>query len=255
MRAALIAHRVLPDVEANLSEILRWIEKAARSGADLIVFSEAALTGLINTDEPAVDLLLGQTIPGPLTETLAQQARRRHIWLALGLLEREGNRLYDSAVLLAPDGCIALKYRRIQPQWHGKRADPAVYCQGHELPAAQTPLGSFVFLICGDLFDDGLVQRVRHLGPDYLLIPFARCFDDGSYDQRRWDREERPVYVERVKLTDATALMVNYLADRELLGGAFGGAMVVSGNGVMIDCLPLGRPGMLVVDLQRGQEV
>jgi hypothetical protein len=82
-----------------------------------------------------------------------------------------------------------------------------------------------------------------------LLFPFARCFPDGSYDQNRWDVEEKPLYVERVKLAGITALMTNYLSEVSLDGGSFGGAMVVSGDGAVVDSFPLGKVGMLLVDL------
>jgi predicted amidohydrolase len=255
MKVALVVHRVLPDVDANLATIVDMAQRAADDGADLVLFSEAALTGLINNDHPAHDLPLGCAIPGPVTGVLGRLARQRRLWLAIGLLEREGNQLYDSALLLTPGGEIGLKYRRIQPQWHGKGADPTVYCQGTALPRLETPLGTFAFLICGDLFDDGIVRRVRDLRPDWLLFPFARCFssrpgDQGrSSDQKRWDREEKPAYAQRVALAGVTTLMTNYLADRTLLGGTFGGAMVVAADGTVIDALPLGRAGMLVVDL------
>ena len=249
MKTALVVNRVLPNIDANLTAILNMANEAADADADLVLFPEAALTGLINKDEPSHDLLLGQAIPGPVTDVLAELACKRRIWLAIGLLEREGDRLYDSAVLFTPDGEIGLKYRRIQPQWHSRRADPSVYCQGTELSKVETPLGTFAFLICGDLFDDELIQRIRELRPDWLLFPFARCFSDGSYDQERWDREEKPEYVQRVKLAGITTLMTNYIADKDLLGGSFGGAMVVSSDGTVIDSFPLGKAGILVVDL------
>jgi len=249
MRAALVVHRVLPEIGANLVAILNMANEAADGGADLVVFAEAALTGLINNDDPSHDLPLGQVIPGPVTDALAGLARERCIWLAIGLLEREGGRLYDTAVLFTLDGGIGLKYRRIQPQWHGTDADPSVYCQGTELSKVETPGGDFAFLICGDLFDDELVQRMRDLQPHRLLFPFARCFDDGSYDQERWDREEKPEYVQRVTLAGTTTLMANTLAGRELDRGSFGGAMVVSKDGAVVDSLPLGRVGTLLVDL------
>jgi len=249
MKAALAVTRVLPDIDANLSIILDMAEKAADAGAELVLFPEAALTGLINNDDPSHDLPLGQTIPGTATEVLSALACRKRIWLAIGLLEREDQRLYDSAVMFTPDGTIKLKYRRIHPMWHGKSADPSVYCQGTEIPRIKTPLGTFVFLICGDLFDDELAQRVKCLEPDWLLFPFVRCFSDGSYDQKRWDNEEKPEYIKQIQLIGVTALMTNYLADRDMLGGAFGGAMVVSGSGDVIDSFPLGKTGMLLVDL------
>lgn len=192
---------------------------------------------------------LGQTIPGDVTNILAAIAHEECIWLAVGLLEREDRRLYDSAVMFTPDGEIGLKYRRIHPLWHGRNADPSVYCQGTETPSIETPLGVFAFLICGDLFDDELARRVKLLEPDWLLFPFARCFSDGSYDQERWDREEKPEYAKQVELIGVTTLMTNYLADRDMMNGAFGGAMVVAENGDVMNSLPLGKTGILMVDL------
>jgi len=249
VKAALVVNRVLFDIGANLATSLKMANEAADAGADLVLFPEAALTGLINNDDPSHDLSLGQAIPGPATEVLAGLTRERRIWLGIGILEREGGRLYDSAVLLTPDGEIGLKYRRITPQWHGRTADPSIYRQGTELSKLETSLGTFAFLICGDLFDDELIQRVRVLRPDWLLFPFARCFDDGSCDQRRWEREEKPMYVQRARLTGSTTLMTNYLAEGNLLRGGFGGAMVVSSDGTVVDSLPLGKVGILLVDL------
>ena len=249
MKAALVVNRVTPNTEANLSAILEMAGEAADAGAELVLFPEAALTGLINNGDPAHDLPLGQTIPGIVTDMLAALAHRKRIWVAIGLLEREDGRLYDSAVMFTPDGDIGLRYRRIHPMWHGRNADASVYCQGTELPRIETSLGTFAFLICGDLFDDELIHRVKCLEPDWLLFPFARCFDDGSYDQERWDKKEEPEYIKRIQLVGVTTLMTNYLADRNMQGGSFGGAMVVSNNGDVIDAFPLGKTGMLVVDL------
>lgn len=249
MRAALVVHRVVPGVETNLATMIDLAGQAADKGANLVLFSEAALTGLINNDNPAHDLLLGQPVPGTATSQLGAFSHERGVWLAVGLLEQENKQLYDTALLFDPQGQIALHYRRIQPQWHGKDANPDVYRQGSELGKVETPYGSMAFLICGDLFNDRIVQRVRVLAPDWLLFPFARCFGDGSYNQAQWENKELPEYVARIKTIGRTALMTNYLADQDMLGGAFGGAMCVSGSGHVLASLPLGQKGMLVVDL------
>jgi N-carbamoylputrescine amidase len=250
MKVALVVNRVLADVDANLAAILSMANEATSAGAELVVFPEAALTGLVNNDNPAHDLAFGQPIPGTITTRLSELASERGVWLAIGLLEREDNRLYDSGVLLAPDGEIVLRYRRIHPGWHGPQAERSVYCHGTELPAAETSSGTFAFLICGDLFDDELVQRIRTLAPDWLLFPFARAFDDKSDSQERWEREEKPAYAQRVKLVGVTTLMTNYLGDKALHDdNSFGGAMVVSGEGNVIASFPLGKVGMLLADL------
>jgi len=248
-RVACAANMVTADVAANLRRIEDMASDAAARGAKLVLYPETALTGLINTDNPAHDLPLGQTIPGPLTSRLAALARDLGLYLGLGLFEREGERLYDSAVLLGPEGDLALRHRRIHPGWTGPNADRDVYALGDDVPLALTALGSFAFLICGDMWDDSVVARCREHRPDYILYPFARCFPDGAWDQERWDREERAEYVRRAASTGATVLMVNYLAAPELEGGAFGGAMIVSPAGELIAELPLGREGLLVAEV------
>ena len=249
LTVALLVNDVGHDQDENLAAIVALANEACDRGAQLLVLPEAALTGLVNDDNPAHDLPLGQTIPGPLTSALGALCAQRQVWLACGLLERAAGRLYDTAILLAPNGSIQLKYRRIQPQWHGISADPTVYGAGEDLPVAVTPFGTVACLICGDLFDDGVIARVRACAPDWLLMPFARCFNDGSWDQARWDHDEMPAYCQRIARSGCTTLMVNYLADRDLDGGSFGGAAVVSGDGNVMAQYPLGVPGLLVVEV------
>jgi predicted amidohydrolase len=256
MKAALLVPRVTADPAVNLARIERMAADGVASGARLILLPEAVLTGLNNNDDPAHDLPLGQSIPGPATDRLGAFTRRHDAWLGFGLLEREGDTLYDSAVLLGSDGTVVLTYRRNQPQWHAKAADPAVYRQGSHIGVAQTPFGRFGFLLCGDLFDDGIVSRFRALRPDWLLFPFARCFPDGAVDQVRWDAEELPQYAQRVKLAQTPALMVNYIGDSSLLDdNSFGGAFFISAEGEVRARLPLGVEGSLIVELGGGPGV
>ena len=46
-------------------------------------------------------------------------------------------------------------------------------------------------------------------------------------------------------------LMTNYVADTDIEGGAFGGAMVVRPDGFVIDSLPVDKSGILYIELQR----
>ena len=100
-------------------------------------------------------------------------------------------------------------------------------------------------MICGDLFDDYLTEQVKSLKVDWLLYPFARCFDDGSHDQERCDEEEKPEYVESALKTGASCIMVNYLSSQDLGdGNSFGGAMVVGKDGRILKEVPLGKAGL-----------
>ncbi len=247
MKAALCIVRVTEDVEANFRHIVDAILECP-DDTDLVLFPESSITGLINNDDPSHDLPIGQPIPGEYTHILSEIAIERNMHIGIGMLEREGKKLYDSAILITPGGDIALKYRRMTHGWHGKKADPKVYCKGNELKKARTTLGTFAFLICGDLFSDELIAQIQGSRPDWILFPFARCFEDGNYDQKRWE-EERRYYIERVKLAGSTTLMVNYLAGKGSNCENFGGAMVVSPMGEIIAEMPIGKEGELYVEI------
>lgn len=254
LRVALIVPTLSGELRCNLEGILRQVSDAAQGGAQLVLLPEATLTGLINDDDPAYDLPLGQPLDGAILRSFADAARRYRVWLGLGFLER-GNgpeqraQLYDAAALYAPDGRLALHYRRMQPNWTSPNVDRRSYGLGERVESCDTVFGRVAFLICGDLFDDAIVAQAKAARLDLLLFPFARCFSEGDYDQSRWDRQEAPEYARRAALIGAPALMVNSVSPRELMGGTFGGAMVVGRTGEILATLPLGGEGVLLYDL------
>ncbi|GMA66006.1 carbon-nitrogen hydrolase family protein [Alicyclobacillus fastidiosus] len=250
MKAALAINYVEADCDMNLDGIVDLIEQAAAEEVELIVFPEMAVTGFVTNDVPSHDFSIATTIPGPITNRLSILAKKYAIWIAIGLLEKSCDVLYDSAILIDANGEISLKYRRVHPNWHGRNADSRVYKQGHLFPKVLTPFGTVMFLICGDLWDDTIVQRVNEEKPDLLLYPFARTFG-GAWDQQKWDHEELDDYAARIKMVGCTALMVNYLSD-ENQGwekGNFGGAWLINRDGQVIQSHPLGKRGLLLVKL------
>lgn len=246
LRAALAVPRLTTSTEANLTEIETRTREAAGRGPDLAVFPEAALTGFVHIGDPEHDRALAVPVPGPETVRLSDLARTCSLHLAIGLLERDGVALYDTALLFAPDGRVLLKYRRISPQWHARDADPAVYRQGSDLPTAETALGTIAFLSCGDITDDALLDRVRRLRPDLLLFPMARGFDDDVHDEREWKEQELGFYGGQVARAGAPTLLVNYVGEMD---GFIGGAVAYGADGSVLSSRPLHKPGLFLVDL------
>src|SRR5579863_5479543 len=93
------------DKEHNLARILAGIAEAAREGAKLVIFPECALTGYgFKSREEAWPV--AETVPGPSTEAIAQAARRFDCTVVVGLLERDGDRLYNAAAVISPKGIL-----------------------------------------------------------------------------------------------------------------------------------------------------
>lgn len=253
MKVALCVPKLTSDVSKNIETIKKMAVDASLQGVDVAIFPEATVTGLINNDDPEHDEPLCQEIPGQMTDRLGKLCIKYNIWLALGLLEKDYGKFYDSAVLIKPDGSVALKYRRVQPHWHGHKADPEIYCQGTEFPKIQTPFGSVSFLICGDLFDEGVVSRFRSIDADWMFYLVAISFPENPPDnQKEWDTVESFEYGKRVKMANTPALMVNYLAGENFTvdDGSYGGAFVISKDGEFLVSYPLEKEGMLVVNLE-----
>jgi predicted amidohydrolase len=244
MKVAVVSHRIVEKVEKNITTMTGYIQKAVQQKADLVLFSETATTGLCNNDIPDHDLPLGSEIPGDVTQHFSNLAKLGNIHIAFGLFEKSRNQLYDTAILLNPQGEISLKYRRISKGWHWPSSDPAVYKEGTEVSVANLDIGKVCFLLCGDLFDESLVQRVASLKPDLLLFPMARTIDDSPDPQDFWDKEELPAYQEQVRKIGSVTLMTGYL-DKEYVGGA----TVFKANGEILAKLPIKEEGMFFADI------
>lgn len=100
---------VFSDKHENLRKIAAALETVQ---ADLIVLPELCTTGYLFVSQDEVNEL-AEPIPGPTTLFLENLTRRKHLWLILGMAERDeaSKRCYNSATLISPDGYKAT-YRK-----------------------------------------------------------------------------------------------------------------------------------------------
>lgn len=105
----MIPLEVVPeDLQQNTDRVIHWMENASRLNMDVVLFPEAALTGLRNVDDPFRDLSLGIEVHDPMLQRIAQSASHLGLYVGLGFLERCGKALMDSAVLISPHGEVVL---------------------------------------------------------------------------------------------------------------------------------------------------
>jgi len=247
-RLALASLLITSDVQRNLSAVAHAVERADSAECRLVCFPECTLTGLVNTEDYEADIKLAVDIPGNTTDKIGFLAKRYGIHIAIGLLERDQERLYDTAILFNGDGEIILKYRRINPKWHSPKSPKNLYVEGTRFSVASTQLGKIAFAICGDMFDDTVITMIQIAEPDYLIVPLARSFAD--YTQDWWKEEEKWVYAQQIAKIGMTSFIINSF-ESQARWPSFGGSLVVSSHGQIIAETQIGKPSFLVCDFPK----
>lgn len=102
---------MIGDCEANLDRMASWLSDPRTQAAELVVFPECAITGYC-FESKAEGMYVAETIPGPGTDRLVALAKQHGKYLAVGTLEKSGDDLYNSCVLLGPEGIVGV-YRKI----------------------------------------------------------------------------------------------------------------------------------------------
>lgn len=157
----------LGEVAANLDAVLARLDRAADAGARLIVFPECALTGYAFASR-AEALAHSTTIPGPTTDRMAEACARRDAFAVCGLLEVDGDRLFNACVLVGPGGVVGV-YRKIHLPFIGvdRFADP-----GDRPLAVFDAAGLRIGLhICYDGAFPETGRVLTLLGADLLVLP------------------------------------------------------------------------------------
>src|SRR4051794_27111870 len=126
----------LAENERNLDACLERLEEAAGQGAELTVFPECAIPGYM-FDSAEEALPYAEEFPGPTIEAFERECARLGVHAITGLLERDGDTLYNASILVGPDGLIG-SYRKTHLPFLG--VDRFV-TPGDELKVYDTALG------------------------------------------------------------------------------------------------------------------
>lgn len=237
MRVCLIPLKTeVRNPSANLERLTQCLAEIAHYQPDLVCLPECTLTGYLYDEDDLKQF--AEPIPGPLTEQVGQFSKTYALHLCFGLLETSESGVYNSAVLLDRTGRVILKHQKIE--------EKPPFTNGNTVNDVDSEFGRLGILICGDLFNKDVLRRLD--SPlDLLIMPMSRSFDGCSPDVKRWISEERQVYLEAVKATGVTTLIVNAL-EIHTDGPSFGGAMIVNAKGELLAESPHGTDKVLVWD-------
>jgi len=156
----------LGEKDRNLATCVARMEETVAAGARLLVLPECAIPGyMFGSHEEA--LAYAEEIPGPSTEALERECARLELYVVCGLLERDGDALRNTAVLVGPDGLIGT-YRKTHLPFLG--VDRFVV-PGDALPVFDTPLGRIGIEICYDLRFPEVTRTLALRGADIIAHP------------------------------------------------------------------------------------
>jgi predicted amidohydrolase len=165
--AAVQMDPVLGDREGNLRVIINRLSEAAGEGARLVVFPECALTGY-GFDSKDEAMAQAEPVPGPSLDLLADSCADLGVFAVVGLLERDGDRLFNACAVVGPMGELAC-YRKVHLPFMGvdRFADPG----DRPFEVVETAGLRIGLQICYDgIFPEG--SRIQALqGADVIVLP------------------------------------------------------------------------------------
>ncbi|XAH22221.1 nitrilase family protein [Xylophilus sp. GW821-FHT01B05] len=151
----------------NVAHSIKSIEEAAAQGASIVVLPELANSGYV-FESRAEAFALAEAVPdGPSTQAWIEVARRCKVHVVAGIAEREGDRLYNAAVVIGPQGWLGT-YRKL----HLWGDEHLIFEHGDKgVPVFHTEHGRLGVLICYDGWFPEMYRLLAMQGADIVCMP------------------------------------------------------------------------------------
>jgi predicted amidohydrolase len=239
-------------LDVNLEHAGEMIEEAAEQGAQVVLLPEAMDLGW--TDPSA--LTMAEPVPGGKSaQLLISMAKKHQIYICSGLIEKDGENVYNSAVLVNPMGKVILLHRKINELDIGH----PYYALGQSLQVVPTDLGNIGVMICADAStgEQEISRVLSYMGADVILSPSAWAVpaDHNNIDNPyggTWWRAYKPV-AKDFRVWIASCSNVGWLTGGPWQGWkAIGCSMVIGPGGEEIMNAPYGDNAdtILYVDIK-----
>jgi N-carbamoylputrescine amidase len=158
---------VIGNVEDNVAHSIGLIERAVASGAELVVLPELANSGYMFKSREEAFALSQPILGGPTVKAWSDIAARHRLHLVAGICERDGARLFNSAVLIGPSGHIGT-FRKVH-LWNEEN----LYFEPGDLgfPVYHTAIGRIGMAICYDGWFPETYRLAALQGADIVCVP------------------------------------------------------------------------------------
>jgi N-carbamoylputrescine amidase len=163
--------------DANRDRASETVRRSFAAGADLVVLPEMIIPGYVADPERLRGI--AEPINGPTVESWQRLAAEGVGHIAGGFCELDGDELYNTAVVVGPEG-VVLHYRKL----HLFSSEKHAFAPGDlGLPVAELAFGTIGLCVCYDLRFVETARALALQGAELILVPTAWLT---GFDQVKW---------------------------------------------------------------------
>jgi len=201
------------DPPTNAERTEAFIRNAVSRGSSLTVLPELVATSYTPSAVDLAEIAESTNDPGPCLSAWSRAARDTKTVVVGGFAERDGSHLYNSAVVIGPDGCILDVYRKL----HLFGSEHKAFSAGNlGLPIVEVMGIKLGVAVCYDLRFPEVLRILALRGCEVVAIPTAWV--------KGFDR--RPPTDERIGQVDGATVQANlnqlYLVIADQVGSTRG---------------------------------
>lgn len=168
--------------EVNRNKIVAFIDKIKAEHPDvrLILFPETTLGYYYRTsNSKEYQKSIAETIPGYTTDILSQKAIEKYIYISFGMVEISGEELFNSQVLIDPDGIIlSIHHKNYFIDWDKENG----YKAGKGITVDIIDNIKVATIVCYDDMFLNIHQKIHESGTEMVLLPVANTFNQVNLD-------------------------------------------------------------------------
>ncbi len=151
----------------NLRRSLELCDEAVRGGAQLLVLPELCNSGYVFETRSEARESAEEVPSGPASSAWIAFCRERGVYLVAGICERAGEQLFNSSIVIGPEGYIGT-FRKVH-LWNREN----LFFEPGDLgfPVFHTPIGRIATFICYDGWFPEAYRACALQGADIICIP------------------------------------------------------------------------------------
>jgi predicted amidohydrolase len=226
---------ILGDVDAAVRCIQGFCGRAMREGADLLLFPECFLQGYLVTE--AHLRLHALDLGSARFRSVAARLADVTPVMVIGVIERSGSRLFNSAVVLN-HGQVAGVYRKTH-----LTPGETLFCPGNEYPVFDVRGLRYGINICHDTQFADAAARIACQQARVLLVPAQNMMKRQAAET--WRGKHSKIRAERVRETGMWLISADVTGERGDTHVGYGPTSVMAASGKLIAQVPLMETGMV----------